>query len=68
MSNVRQHFAYAVDGKPSQEMGESKAGGNGKPSDQWSKTSLIDGKITPDQNTCDNAGSGAPPGAIRNNW
>ena len=34
MSNVRQHFAYAVTGDPSQEMSAEKAGSGGKASDE----------------------------------
>jgi len=51
MSGVRQHAVYAATGKPSQDAADSKMGSEGKPSDQWSKNSLIDGTCTADKNT-----------------
>lgn len=51
MTAVRQHAVYAATGKPSQDASDSKMGSEGKPSDQWSKNNLIDGKGDGDKNT-----------------
>lgn len=51
MSGVRQHAVLAATGKLGQDAADSKMGSEGKPSDQMSKTSLIDGKGDGDKNT-----------------
>jgi len=49
--SVRQHAVYAATGKPSQDASDSKMGSEGKPSNQVSKSNLIDGGGGADKNT-----------------